>query len=328
NESILYFSIGGFSEKLLKQRQFAQKTRWAANLQGIFGVRLLVYRRLSCLQANELSSKVQTQAGAEGLSIVKRGGGIAGVSLLMAATCVLCPAQQLPSDAGNYAAKVISLQGQVEVLRDGQPWALDVGSMVQVQQVILTGPDGHAAFEVSDGSTFEVFPNSNVVFRKNAPNWRDLLDVFVGRVKIHIQHWGGVPNPNRVLTPTAVISVRGTTFDVSVSDDDETTLVEVEEGEVWVQHALLPRGNPKVLKTGDSIRVYKLQPLDASTIDKNAMVQKGLRSLLDALFMVLTHDPKLDGGHIPAGGSGGPGLPGDTKGTPPPAPGPPPPPAP
>ena len=59
---------------------------------------------------------------------------------------------------------------------------------------------------------------------------------------------------SRVMTPTAVISVRGTTFDVSVSDDDETTLVEVEEGQVEVQHALLPRGNAKVLSPGETLR--------------------------------------------------------------------------
>ena len=119
---------------------------------------------------------------------------------------------------------------------------------MQVRDLIITGVDGHALLQVSDGSTFEVFPNSRVVFRKNPPNWRDFLDVLVGRVRVHIEHFGNVPNPNRVLTPTAVISVRGTTFDISVNDDDETTLVEVEDGQVEVQHALLPRGNSKILQ--------------------------------------------------------------------------------
>ncbi len=64
--------------------------------------------------------------------------------------------------------------------------------------------------------------------------------MWVGRVRLHIEHLGTTPNPNRILTPTAVISVRGTIFDVSVADDDETTLVEVEEGSVQVEHALLP----------------------------------------------------------------------------------------
>src|SRR5258708_32981685 len=166
----------------------------------------------------------------------------------------LCLAQLPPSDAGNYAARVVTQTGQVSVIKDVQPWALSVGDTVDVRDLIITGVDGHAILQVSDGSTFEVFPNSRVVFRKNPPNWRDFIDVLVGRVRVHIEHFGNVPNPNRVLTPTAVISVRGTTFDISVDDDDETTLIEVEEGTVDVQHALLPRGDGKTISTGESLR--------------------------------------------------------------------------
>src|SRR5579871_3023004 len=101
-------------------------------------------------------------------------GGIrgAGIGLLMAASLGVCPAQILPSPP-QLAAKVISLTGQVSVLHDSEPWALNVGDSVQVRQVIITGPDGYAQFQVSDGSTFEVYPSSQVVFRKNSTNWRD-----------------------------------------------------------------------------------------------------------------------------------------------------------
>ena len=106
-------------------------------------------------------------------------------------------------------------------------------------QIVITGPDGHATFQVSERQhAFEVFPNSHMVFRKNMPNWRDLIDVLLGQVRVHIQKLGTIPNPNRVITPTAVISVRGTTFDITVDDEGESTLVQVEEGLVEVQHAL------------------------------------------------------------------------------------------
>lgn len=238
--------------------------------------------------------------------------------LLLAVGSVLCSAQILPLST-EAAAKVISLTGQVSVLRDSQPWALNVGDSVQIQQVIVTGPDGFAQFQVSDGSNFEVYPNSNVIFRKNPGNWRDLLDVLVGRVKIHIQKWGGQPNPNRVLTPTAVISVRGTTFDVAVDDDDETTIVSVEEGVVDVRHALRP-GQTKTLNAGESIHVYKDQPLAMSTVDKGAVVRRVLQGLRDAAFTMATHSPA----HTAV--TGGPTLPGQTPAPPPPSGGPPPPP--
>jgi hypothetical protein len=247
----------------------------------------------------------------------------AKLSLLFAATVSVCPAQMPPSDSGNYAAKVMTLTGQVSVLKDSQPWALSVGDSVQVRELILTGPDGHALFQVSDGSTFEVYPNARVVFRKNPPNWKDLLDVLVGRVRIHIEHFGANPNPNRVLTPTAVISVRGTTFDVSVSDDDETTLIEVEEGLVEVRHALLPGDAPKVVSSGESIRVYRNEPIADRLIDKGTVARQVLRAVMDAVSTVAIHTR--------TGGVGGSGPVGDTgkkipPPPPPPPPGPPPPP--
>jgi hypothetical protein len=222
----------------------------------------------------------------------------------------------------EMAAKVLTLTGQVSVLRDAEPWALNVGDSVQVKQVIVTGPDGYATFQVSDGSTFEVFPNSNVVFRKNPPNWRDLLDVFVGRVKIHIQKLNGQPNPNRVHTPTAVISVRGTTFDVAVNSDDETTLVSVEEGTVDVRHALQP-GASKTLNAGESIEIFRNEPLAAHFVDKGVIAQRVIRGLADAAYTIVTNGPRGIGR---TGTGTGTGLgQGQTKPLPPP---PPPPPAP
>jgi ferric-dicitrate binding protein FerR (iron transport regulator) len=199
---------------------------------------------------------------------------------------------------------------------------LNIGDRVQIQQVIVTGTDGYAKFEVSDGSFFEVYPNSNVVFRKNPGNLRDLLDLIVGRVKIHIQKWGGQPNPNRILTPTAVISVRGTTFDVSVDDDDQTTLVSVEEGAVEVSHALKP-GPPKMVNAGESLEVRKYEPLAQSIIDKGALARRILRSIGDAARVAIINSRTAGAGTgtIP----GGPTLPGQTPPPPPPTVPPPPP---
>lgn len=240
---------------------------------------------------------------------------------------VVCSAQFSPFNASNYAAKVITQSGQVSVFKDAQPWALSIGDSVQVKDLILTGNDGHAILQVSDGSTFEVFPNSRVVFRKNPPNWKDFIDVLVGRVRVHIEHLGNIPNPNRVLTPTAVISVRGTTFDISVDDDDETTLVEVEEGTVEVQHALLPRGNSKILNTGESLRVYRNEPI-AKNFDKGSLARQVLRSMADAVITVATRMPRSGSGGIGGIGGGAGGPVGDTQKNPPPPPPPPPPPGP
>jgi ferric-dicitrate binding protein FerR (iron transport regulator) len=226
------------------------------------------------------------------------GRGIHGLVALLAMVATPVSFAQLFPVSGDAAAKVISLTGQVSVLHDSQPWALNIGDSVQIRQVIVTGPDGYARFEVSDGSSFEVFANSNVIFRKNPGNLRDLLDLFVGRVKIHIQKFGSEPNPNRVLTPTAVISVRGTTFDVSVDDDDETTLVSVEEGAVEVRHALKP-GQPKIVSAGESLHVYRDQPLAQSIVDKGQLMRRILHGLGDAAYRVAVTSPGHGGITVP-----------------------------
>src|SRR5258707_5163290 len=240
--------------------------------------------------------------------------------LFTAAISVVCLAQTRPGADPESAAKVLQLNGQVSVLKDSSPWALQVGSIVNLQQLIVTGPDGYAQFQVSDGSTFEVFPNSRVTFRSNYTNWKDLLDVYSGRVKVHIQKLNGQPNRNRIHTPTAVISVRGTIFDVDV-DDSESTLVAVEEGQVDVRHRILNYTEPKIINPGEYIRVYKNQPLADKSIDKGSVVQQGLRAAAQAFYQLIYRTPGGGGSSAPSSGSPG-GASGDTdKGkTPPPPP--------
>jgi len=245
------------------------------------------------------------------------------LSLLLAMTAVVCLGQFLPSDAGNYAAKVVTLTGQVSVMKDFQQWAVSAGESIQVTQRIVTGPDGHALLQVSDGSTIEVYPNSTFVFRQNPGNWRDLIDLFLGKVRVHIEHLGTTPNPNRILTPVAVISVRGTTFDVTVNDDDEATTVEVEDGTVEVRHALLS-GNAAVLSSGAVYRVYRDEPI-AQGMDKGNAAKQALRIVVNVIAIVgrSSGPGKIT---LPGGGGGNVGI-GDSGGkTPPTAPPPPPPP--
>jgi len=202
---------------------------------------------------------------------------------------------------GEVAARVVSLSGQVYVLHDSQPFALNVGDAVQAKQVIVSEGDGNALFCVSDGSSFEVFPNSEVVFRDNPGTWRDLLDVLVGRIRVEIEKLGG-PNPNRVQTPTATISVRGTIFDVTVDDEERTTEVTVEEGSVAVRHKLLPSGNDKIVNQGESLKVYPDQPLSQSKIDKGALAERILRAMADAARVAIT-TPRTGGTTPGVGGS-------------------------
>ncbi len=130
---------------------------------------------------------------------------------------------------------------------------LCVGSPVNPKAVIVTGPDGYAKLQSEDGSTVEVFPSARVTFRADYPSWSDYVQVFMGRIRVMIDHHLGA-NPHRVSTPTAVISVRGTIFDVTNLDQEDTTEVAVEEGEVRVDHRIHP--GYVILHANESTRIY------------------------------------------------------------------------
>jgi hypothetical protein len=247
--------------------------------------------------------------------MVSNSGFAAKRAMCLVATAALFAAVALAQT--NGAAKVVVMSGQVTVLRGNGTWALNEGDLIQPQQTIRTGPDGTAVFRVEDGSTFDVYPNSQVIFRASRGDWSALVDLYLGRIKVKIEHLGGVPNHNTVRTPTAVIAVRGTVFDVDVSDTDETTQVLCEEGRVEVFHLTQPGSNSRVLNPGESVTVFKNQPLAKRSVDHGAVMQKVFRAASDAVNQILLN--RATGGTPGGSGSGAAtGGPSGDKGNAPP----------
>jgi hypothetical protein len=210
---------------------------------------------------------------------------------------------QQPGSSLRPAATVLVEVGQVSVLKDGYPTVLNQGDSVQAQQTIVTGQDGYAKFQLKDGSTFEVFGNSKVVFHDNYPSLMDMLYVWIGRVKIFVEHSNG-PNPKRVTTPTAVISVRGTVYDVVVEDDDGTTFVTVDDGAVAVRNHTAPGNVEVLLRPGDSVRVFRGQPLQSQHIDHAAAMRVILKAAQNALYQAVYGRTGSPVG-LPGGSAGG-----------------------
>ena len=201
----------------------------------------------------------------------------------------------LPVASIGTGAMVMVQTGDVSKLGDRAGYRLTIPpcGIVNQQQVIKTGPDGYAKFQVSDGSTFEVFPNSEVTFRKTY-GIGDLLNVWMGKVKVYIQHLNGLPNPNNVTTPTALISVRGTIFDVDVQDADGTTFVTLDEGIVDVRH-LQVASRVVRLNPGESVQVLPNLPLAALPHDKGIVLRQVLRGLEDAVRQAIYQRPNGPG---------------------------------
>lgn len=168
-----------------------------------------------------------------------------------------------------YEARATAVSGQVSRIRGSEPWALSSGERVPVQQIITTGADGYAHFEVAGGSSFDIYSNSRVAFRQNTAAAGDLLDVLAGRARIHLQ-----PTPGqlqqRIFTPAAIISTHEPTTIAVAVDEDDTVRLDVIEGAVRVQHTLLPRNDAVVVKAIDAILIQKDQPI-SRTVERGSL---------------------------------------------------------
>lgn len=213
--------------------------------------------------------------------------------------------------AESGQARVLSIAGQVSLERGRELWAVQPNDVIQPGEIIVCGPVGYAVLQLEDGSKVEVFADSRVVYRANRGNWRDLLDIFLGKVKVHVQKLGGRPNPYRVNSATALIAVRGTVFEVGVANDESTTIA-VEEGIVAVTHKLLPGGREVLLKPGDSLTVHPAEPLFPASISKARLAVRVLNIALDSVLQ-MGRVGGVGGGRTPV--PGGVPVPGGAGGT-------------
>src|SRR3990170_1978268 len=148
---------------------------------------------------------------------------------ILALLVLMCPSAR--AQLGMDTAVLGQLTGQVSVEKSGELWVLTLGQTLQAGEIVVTGPDGYAVLELPDQSKIEVFSNSRFAFRTNRFNWRDLIDLYLGKVRLYIQRLTHEDRSYRVTSPTAVISVRGTVFEVEV-DSSQQTRVSVESGSV------------------------------------------------------------------------------------------------
>jgi hypothetical protein len=135
---------------------------------------------------------------------------------------------------------------------------------VQVGDELRTGPGGTVMLELPDGSYMVVSENTTLTIQDYwNSNLRSLVNLMMGKVRFYIQRLGGRPNPYRVMTPTALIAVRGTTFEVSM---DESQIAEVRclEGQVAVEtvglsdrEVILDAGRKTLVRPGE----YPLTPV-------------------------------------------------------------------
>lgn len=127
-------------------------------------------------------------------------------------------------------ATIVSIDGTAEVKAEGQSsWApASVGTVLNQGDVIKTSPKSWALLNVDGGriATVEVKEGSQMTIAElmadpKAETSKTLLDLAMGEVLIKAQKVHGDKSKFEVKTPTSIVGVRGTTFNVKVEAVEE-----------------------------------------------------------------------------------------------------------
>jgi hypothetical protein len=185
---------------------------------------------------------------------------VAHILLLLIAALTL--AGRTCAQLAPVEARIAAASGSALLLDGTQPpSAAKQGDVLQPGEEIDTLGGGRITIELSDGSLVVVHPGSRILLKdfRTATTLRELFDVFVGRVRVKINHFGGRPNPYRINSPTASIAVRGTEFSVAVDPSGETEVI-VYDGLVEVASRADPE-NKVLVRPGRGVIVRPNQPI-------------------------------------------------------------------
>jgi len=161
------------------------------------------------------------------------------------------------------SARILSSDGPVEIHRRSpvkgilSTVAYRVNDELFAGDVIQTSKGGRLVLGLVDGSQAIIGERTVLQIMDTSRSPRAIFNVLRGKTRVKIEKVGGRPNPYRVHTPTTVIAVRGTMFDVLVTEKE--TQVFVHEGEVAVSNVVRPEASV-VLSPGQRTRVLQAQP--------------------------------------------------------------------
>jgi len=176
--------------------------------------------------------------------------------VVLALCCACAAAQQAPAAAASapYAGATISdFKGKVSIQLPAQAFAAPVRGEVLPPDTTVNTDEGRLLLKLSDGSDVLVRPHTKLLLKQpEASGWK-YFQLMLGRVRTQIQKRMGGSPAFQIGTPSAVISVRGTKFDVEV-DRRGFTEVDVDEGVVELE-AVTGRGTSVMITAGFSSRV-------------------------------------------------------------------------
>ncbi len=168
------------------------------------------------------------------------------VLTILAVLAIAAPAQETVQPVSG-AAKLLDTRGDVRVQLPQQSFVPASREMTLPPGSTITTQKGSALLLLSDGSQILIKSNSNVLLKSPDQGDRHYLEVLLGRIRAAVTKRLQGAQPFRLGTPSAVITVRGTRFEVSVNKH-LVTQIEVYEGLVEV--AGFGQGPPVLLRPG------------------------------------------------------------------------------
>jgi len=233
--------------------------------------------------------------------------------------CVSAIGQQAAPAAVNapFAGATISdFKGKVSIQLPAQSLGNPVRGEVLPPETTVSTDDGRLLLKLADGSDILVRPHTRLVLKQPETSGWKYFQMLMGRVRTSIQKRMGGSPAFQIGTPSAVISVRGTRFDVEV-DRRGYTEVDVEEGVVELE-GTTGRGESVMITAGFSSRVgmetgpetprptRDMRPLLDRQHHKDDHSPLGVGDDDDSMKKLLAsdHDRHDDGGGDHHGGSG------------------------
>ncbi|HSD11315.1 MAG TPA: FecR family protein [Candidatus Binatia bacterium] len=144
---------------------------------------------------------------------------------------------------------VVTLEGQVEVVRAGISSAARIGDPVELKDEVRTGRPGRARLAFRDDSVLNVADDSHVVldeqvYDPGTSTFSTAMRLLSGKVRTLVSEYYQEPRARfEVQTPTSVSGVRGTEFLVVYDPERQVTEVVGVSNTVAVRSVLIPPGD-------------------------------------------------------------------------------------
>lgn len=139
--------------------------------------------------------------------------------------------------SGHRVIKVDDMDGEVSLERDSSEKDIVEGMNLKSKDMITTGEDGLLELLVDTDKHILAKQNTcfEIVSNGNEKKGKLKIKLEYGSSLIEIENKLNEKSSVEVETPNASLSVRGTTFEVSYSKEEESTVVEVTDGVVEVK---------------------------------------------------------------------------------------------